>query len=41
MGLDERKTVLGVCKQQGADQPAHPNSLIMTFIIRLLESIIS
>ena len=26
---------------KGADQPAHPGSLISAFVIRLLESIIS
>ena len=26
---------------QGADQPAHPRSLISAFVIRLLESIVS
>ena len=31
----------GFANNKGADQPAHPNSLISTFIICLLESIIS
>ena len=30
-----------VCEQQGADQPAHPRSLISAFVIRCLESTIS
>ena len=32
---------MGFCEQQSADQPAHPRSLISTFVIRLLESILS
>ena len=31
----------GFAKNKGADQPAHPRSLISAFVIRLLESIIS
>ena len=31
----------GAATNKGADQPAHPCRLISTFIIRLLESIIS
>ena len=31
----------GVCKNKGADQPAHMCSLISAFVIRLLESSIS
>ena len=36
------KTCLrGFANNKGADQPAHPRRLISTFVIRLLESIIS
>ena len=31
----------GVANNTGADQPAHPRSLISAFVIRFLESIIS
>ena len=31
----------GFANNKGAEQPAHPHSLISTFSIRLLESIIS
>ena len=31
----------GFANNKGADQPAHPRSLISAFIIRLMESIIS
>ena len=31
----------GFANNKGADQPAHPRSLISTFAIRLLENIIS
>ena len=41
MGLDARKPVRGFANNQGADQPVHPHSLISTFVIRVLESIIS
>ena len=37
MGRDVRKPVYN----KGADQPAHPRSLISAFVIRLLENIIS
>ena len=37
MGLNVRKPVL----REGADQTEHPGSLISTFVIHLLESIIS
>ena len=30
----------GFAKNTGADQPAHPRSLISAFVIRILESII-
>ena len=41
MGLGVRKTCLrGFGNTKGADQPAHQHSLISTFVIRLLESII-
>ena len=32
---------LGSANNEGADQPAHPHSLISAFAIRLLESIIA
>ena len=35
MGLDAKKTV---ANNTGADQPAHPRSLISAFVIRVLES---
>ena len=41
MGLDARKTVFRLSEQQGADQHAHPGSLFSSFVICLLESIIS
>ena len=34
-----RKPVLAICEQQGADQPAHPCSLISTFVDRNLSAI--
>ena len=41
-GLDPRKPVFGrVPNNKGADQPAHPRSLISAFVICLLESTIS
>ena len=36
-----RKPVLPYANNKGADQPAHPRSLISTFVIRCLDSIIS
>ena len=41
MGLDARKPVCRFAKNKGADQPAHPRSLISALVIRLYESIIS
>ena len=42
MGLDAKKPVFGgFSNNKGADQPAHPRSLISTFVIHFLESIIS
>ena len=42
MGLDARKPVFGgFVNNTGADQPAHPRSLISAFVIRVLESTIS
>ena len=36
-----RKPILCLCKQKkGADQPAHPRSLINTFVVRCLDDII-
>ena len=38
MGLDARKPVFeGFANNKGADQPAHPRSLISAFVIRFLE----
>ena len=39
--LHEKTCVWGFANNKGADQPAHPRSLISTFVIHLLESIIS
>ena len=40
MDLDARKPVRGVLPTtKGTDQPAHPISLISTFVIRLIESV--
>ena len=36
-----RKCVLSVVNNKGADQPAHPRSLISAFLVRCLDSIIS
>ena len=42
IGPRREKTCLrGFVNNTGADQPAHPRSLISAFVIRLLESIIS
>ena len=42
MGLDARKTCLrGFANNTGADQPAHPRSLISAFVNHVLESTIS
>ena len=35
-----RKPVLSYVDNKGADQPAHPHSLISTFVVRCLNSII-
>ena len=35
-----RKSVNTICEQQGADQPAHPSSLISAYVVRCLDSII-
>ena len=35
-----RKPVLGNANNKGADQPAHPRSLISTFVVRCLNNII-
>ena len=40
MSLVMRKPVLPYANNKGADQPAHPRSLINTFIVRCLDSII-
>ena len=36
-----RKPVYAICKHKGADQPAHPPSLISTFVVGYLDSIMS
>ena len=41
LGLDVRKPVFGGLRITRADQPADPRSLISTFVIPFLESIIS
>ena len=41
MGLDAKKTCLrGFANNTGADQPAHPRSLISAFVIRFVERIV-
>ena len=41
-GMSREKTCLRwVANNKGADQPAHPRSLISAFVTSLLESIIS
>ena len=35
-----RKPVLAISNNKGADQPAHPDSLISAFVIHCLDSII-
>ena len=37
----EKSCLRGVVNNTGAEQPAHPRSLISTFVIHLLESTIS
>ena len=37
----EKTCLRGFANNTGADQPAHPNSLISAFVIHFLESIIS
>ena len=39
MGLDARKSHFAANKQQVADQPAHPRSLISAIVFRILECI--
>ena len=41
MGLDVRKPVFSVCKQQRRRPATHPRRPISAFVIRFLESIIS
>ena len=36
-----RKHVYVICENKGADQPAHPRSLISVFVVRCMDSIIS
>ena len=36
-----RKPVLPYANNKGADQPAHPHSVISAFIVRCLDSILS
>ena len=41
-GPQRKKTCLrGFANNRGADQPAHPRSLISAYVIRFLESVIS
>ena len=40
-GLCEKTCLREFKNNKGADQPAHPRSLISAFVIRLLESILS
>ena len=40
MGHVMRKPVYAICEQKGADQPAHLRSLISTFVVRCIDSII-
>ena len=35
-----RKTVLSYANNKGADQPAHPRSLISAFVVRCVDSLI-
>ena len=35
-----RKSVLPYANNEGTDQPAHPRSLISTFVVRCLDNII-
>ena len=37
----EKNLFLPYANNKGADQPAHPRSLISTFVVRCLDSIIS
>ena len=41
LSLVMRKPVLPYANNKGADQPAHPRSLISTFIVRSVDSIMS
>ena len=36
-----RKCVMSYANNKGADQPAHPRSLISAFVVRCLDNIIS
>ena len=40
MGLDVTKPDFGCANNKGADQPAHPHSLISAFVVCVLEGII-
>ena len=37
----EKMCLMSYANNKGADQPAHPRSLISTFVVRCLDSIIS
>ena len=37
----EKKRLISYANNKGADQPAHPRSLISTFVVRCLDSITS
>ena len=41
MGLNTKICLRGLAKNKGVDQPEHPHNLISTFLIHLLESVIS
>ena len=41
MGRRKKTCLQGFANNTGADQPAHPRSLISTFVIRFLERIMS
>ena len=38
---DEKMCLMSYANNKGADQPAHPHSLISAFVVRCLDSIIS
>ena len=38
---DEKMCLMSYANNKGADQPAHPRSLISAFVVRCLDSMIS